>query len=690
MSDLLFEIGMEEIPAGFLQPALQQLQDNFIQQSAALGLSHGQVRTLGTPRRLALMVNDLALRQPDRREELLGPSKKAGFDDQGQPSKAAFGFARSKGVDASALQLVDTPKGEYLMLVREVVGRPTSELLPDLLKALLMGFSFAKSMRWGANQNAFARPIHWLVALNDDQLVEIEHDEIVSGRYSRGHRFMAPDEFEIQGAGRYVEQLAERRVVVDPLTRRQQVLVEIKQAVGKTFGAQDAQVAVDEDLVETVTNLVEYPVGVCGSFAEKFLQLPPEVLITSMREHQKYFPVVDGQGQLLPGFVAVNNTVVNDIALTRTGHERVLNARLEDALFFFNSDRHHSLEGRYQDLEGIVFQAQLGTMLEKSERIIKLSGLLAEKLDPLSVAGVCRTARLSKIDLLTDMVGEFPSLQGVMGAAYGVHDGEDSAVALGIADHYLPKRAGDDLPATSFGALVGLADRIDTIVGCFGIGQVPTGTTDPFGLRRLALAVLHIIADRGYELSLSEVVSKALALYGSRVDGGSATVEAVIAFIKGRFVNDCVAAGLDGQAVDAVCSVAFDDVNDCRKKIEALAAIRGEDAFPVLAASFKRIRNILKNHQGQALDPSLLLEAGEKDLARIYAEIEAEVQPSLMARDYGQALTGMLRLKGPVDTFFENVMVMAEDEGIRNNRLNLLAAIGNLFLAVGDISKMQE
>jgi glycyl-tRNA synthetase beta chain len=595
MADLLFEIGTEELPAGFIFPALEQLQQNFIRKATELQLSLGQVKVAGTPRRLALMVEGLVERQPDRLEELMGPSTKAGLDADGGFSKAAQGFARSKGADVADLRVVETARGEYLVLTREVAGVQTAELLPDLLCGLLAEFSFAKSMKWGSNSSTFARPVQWLLALYGPEVIHLSLDGIVSSDSSRGHRFMAPDLMQIQGASSYEQQLEAAHVLVDPARRRQRVLAEIERAVAEIPGLTGARVAVDEALLDTVTNLVESPFGVCGAFDERFLELPDEVLITSMREHQKYFPVVDEKGRLLPYFVAVNNTRVTDTALTRKGHERVLRARLEDALFFFGADRERRLDERFFDLTGIIFQARLGTMLEKSERLIKLAAMLAEKIAPEHIDAARRAARLCKIDLLTDMVGEFPTLQGDMGAAYALSDGEDAEVALAIREHYLPKRAGSELPTATLGALIGLADRLDTLAGSFGIGQQPTGTTDPFGLRRQALALLNIIGDRGYSLSLRDMVYKTLALYGDKVDGSAVTVETVVAFIRGRFVNDAVALGFDQGTVEAVTSLGFDDVNDCKKKIDALAAIRHDESFGVLAAAFKRIRNIIKD-----------------------------------------------------------------------------------------------
>jgi glycyl-tRNA synthetase beta chain len=690
MRDLLFEIGTEELPAGFLQPALAQLKENFNKKTEALNLTHGETVVIGTPRRLALLVQGLAEAQKDCREELLGPSKNAAFGPNGEPTKAAVGFARSKGVEVADLQVVTTSKGDYLMLIREVVGKKTTELLPEILRELILEMSFAKSMRWGSNLHAFARPIQWLTALFGEEIIPLEHEGIVSSAKSRGHRFMANHLLTIDSPSSYKSQLQAHHVLVDPTERRKMVLDEIEQAVRTSPVGADCRVAIDEELVDTVTNLVEYPFGICGSFEEKFLQVPAEVLITSMREHQKYFPVVDRHGLLLPGFVAVNNTRVDNPDISRKGHQRVLRARLEDALFFFNTDRQTSLHARKDQLAGIVFQAKLGTMLEKTERVIKLTKMLCEILNPDLSETACRAAMLCKTDLLTNMVGEFPSLQGNMGRAYALHDGETADVALAIQEHYMPKRAGAELPTSDAGAILGLADRLDTLAGCFGIGQVPTGTADPFGLRRISLAILNIIAGKGYRLSLQEVVHKALALYGEKVNAGSATVQAVMSFVQGRFVNDCAAKGMDIQAVEAVVVVNFDDVKDCLDRIEAFTVIRSEEAFNVLAASYKRIRNILKDNRDTNVDPHLLTEMAEKNLYEAFIEARRKVESILAERDYLGALKALLGLKQPVDEFFDDVMVMTDDVNIRKNRLNLLTAIGELILQIGDISKMQE
>ncbi len=688
MRDLLFEIGTEEIPAGFLKPALEQLRDKFTLKASDLKIGHGTVKVMGTPRRLVLLVHVIAEKQKDIKEELLGPSKKASFDEEGKATRAIEGFARSKGVQVSDLKIVDTPKGEYLMLVREIKGQHTVSLLPTILQELILELSFAKSMKWGSKHHAFARPVQWIVALFGEEIICLNHEGIDSSDISRGHRFNADSQFAIKNADQYEEQLAQMQVVVDPEKRRARVIAEIKKAVLESEDIIQGEVLIDNDLVDIVTNLVEMPYGICGTFDKKFLQLPPEVLITSMRVHQKYFPVIDPSGELLPGFVAVNNTAVNDTEVTRKGHQRVLRARLEDALYFFNSDRKTRLDTGLERLQGIIFQARLGTMHEKSARLVKLVRILAEQVNPSVVNDCCRAAMLCKSDLLSEMVGEFPALQGIMGQAYAIKDGEKVEVATAIAEHYMPKRAGSEIPSTDVGAILGLADRMDSLVGSFGIGQVPSGTADPFGLRRISLAILHIIEGRGYRISLNELVYKALALYGDKVDGSVETVNTVIDFLKRRFINDCVSRGIDGGTVDGVVAVTFDDVNDCLERINAFTTIRREPSFKVLAASCKRIKNIIKDNDDTGVERALFEEDAEIKLYDLFIDVQSRMGKYIVEKEYTRALEIMLEMKDPVDLFFDDVMVMAEDKAVKQNRLNLLTATGDLILQIGDISKM--
>jgi glycyl-tRNA synthetase beta chain len=499
---------------------------------------------------------------------------------------------------------------------------------------------------------------------------------------------MAPAAFEVSGIGSYQDELAKRFVIVDPVERKAKVVEEVQRAVREGSGSGGAHPVLHEGLLDTVTNLVEYPYGICGHFDQKFLQLPEEALVTSMREHQKYFPVAGADGTLLPLFVAVNNTRVEDRLLAASGHERVLRARLEDGLFFFNADRKRPLADRCKELHGIVFQNKLGTMQAKSERIAALAALLAARCAPELKEDAVRAAQLAKADLLTAMVGEFPSLQGIMGRVYALHDGERATVAQAIEEHYLPLRAGGELPQFLLGALVGIADRMDTLVGCFAIGEKPTGNKDSFGLRRQAIGLINIIRGLNISLSLNETAAAALTGYAGIVDQNTEVVAEVLAFIRLRFENEQIASGLPQELVEAATAVGFDNLADCLARIEALDRIRGQESFRVLAGSFKRIRNIIKDNKATEVNPDLLTEPAEQELFSALAKVREKALPLLWDREYRAALLEMLEMKGPVDRFFEKVMVMADDEAIRQNRLNLLTALGELVLHVGDISKM--
>jgi len=690
-NELLLEIGTEEIPAGFIVPALENMQKALAEKLAVQDLHYDTMHTAATPRRLAICVKGLVGQQPDRKEEFLGPARKAAFDAENNPTKAAIGFVRSKGAAVDDLKIVNTPKGDYVMLVIHSKGEKTEKLLPAILQGLIEDLPFPKSMRWGEGQTSFARPIHWLLALYEGRKIDVRVGDITSGVSTRGHRFMASAAvLEVKDFDEYIDVLRQNFVLADLEERRREVIREIRRAATERSGEEGAGILEDNELVDTVTNLVEYPHGVCGTFEERFLELPDDVLITAMREHQKYFCVSGADGRLLANFVAVNNTRVPDENLAAEGHQRVLRARLEDAFFFFKDDRRKKLADRVKDLSGLIFQAKLGTMLEKTERVAGLASILAQKLAPEFKDRAERAALLAKADLLTAMVNEFPSLQGVMGRDYALLDNEPPEVATAILEHYLPVRAGGNLPTQIPGALVGMADRLDTITGCFGIGQVPTGTTDPFGLRRLALGLLHIIEANSFTLSLSEAVDAALELYGDKLSGEKTTVKGMIVdFIKGRFVNDLIGRGIPGSAVEAVSSVSFDDVVDCRARIDALAAIREHASFTVLAAAFKRVMNIIKGHTATGVDVQLLQDGAERKLYEAFMKVQGEAKPFLEAKEYGKALEVILFMKEPVDVFFDEVMVMTDDAALQKNRLNLLTDISGLFLRVGDFSKMQ-
>ena len=692
MRELLFEIGVEEVPAGYIEPALEGMAARAAKKLDELGLAHGEIEIFGTPRRLVLALRGLEERQPDQRKEHIGPSKAAGLDAEGKPTRAAEGFARSHGLDASALQVVTTPKGEYLMAVEDIRGEETKKLLPGILESLVRETVFPKSMRWADTTLAFARPIQWFLALYGGEPVELAIESIPCGDSSRGHRFHAPESFRVGGIDDYLAKLEQHAVIASPERRRELIVDGVRKAAAGQ--AAEGEVVFHEGLLATVTNLVEHPYPVCGRFDEKFLAVPAEALITSMRENQKYFPVVDKSGKLLPLFVAVNNTDIADQKLAVSGHERVLRARLEDALFFFNEDRKRPLAERAAELDGIVFQHKLGTMREKTERVAELAGKLAQKLAPELEEQARRAAGLAKADLLTSMVGEFPTLQGIMGRVYALADGEPEAVARAIEEHYMPIRAGEDPPATLLGALVGLADRMDTLVGCFAIGEKPTGNKDAFGLRRQALGLIATARKQNLSLSLAELARQALAGYerqGKLALDDKARNQCLadlLTFIRLRFENEQAASGRPVEVVEAATAAKFDDIPDCLRRIEALMELQGEEDFRILAASFKRIRNIVKDNRDTAIKPELFAEEAEKALFAALGEAQAKSRPLLDAAQYRQALAAMLLIKEPVDRFFDQVMVMAEDPALRQNRLNLLTALRAMILEVADISRI--
>ena len=690
MKELLFEIGTEEIPAGYIQPACTFMAKRLGQQLNELGLRHGTISTTGTPRRLILSIMDIQEQQDDRREEHIGPARKVAFDINGKPGKAAMGFAHSRGMTIEELQTITTDKGEYLLAIEEVKGDKTSTLLPDILTQLILDIPFPKSMHWADFSLSFARPIQWLLAIYNKGIVDLGVADIKSSNKTCGHRFMAPEFFPVRNLENYREELEKRFVISDLEKRRQMVMKTVREAVANRGNNSGYTPLLDDKLIDTVTNLVEIPWGVCGSFDKKFLQLPGEVLITSMCEHQKYFPVVDEKEELQPLFVAVNNTRINDQKTAVNGHERVLRARLEDALFFFNKDKKQKLSARMDDLSGIIFHQKLGTMAEKSKRITKLAGWLAETLVPEIRMDAIRAAQLAKTDLLTEMVGEFPSLQGIIGREYALLDGEKKEVATAIAEHYMPIRADSTLPETQTGAIVGIADRIDTLAGCFAIGEKPTGNKDSFGLRRQAIGLINIIRGQGFFLSLGDLIGQAMDNYQDNMVADAAVVEELLDFIHLRFKNELISSGQDQAVVEAAATRGVDDIVDCMQRIEALANIRSRDSFIILAGSFKRIRNITRDNRATEVQTELLCEKAEKELYRVTTHVRDTALSLIDKQLYDQALEVFLEMKKPVDTFFDEVMVMSENENLRRNRLNLLSVLRELIMRIGDISKMDN
>jgi glycyl-tRNA synthetase beta chain len=683
--ELLLEIGTEEIPARFIPPVLEEMVASFRKLMEQERIQVGEVVTWGTPRRLTLVARDVALTQSEVTQEIIGPPKAVAFDAAGKPTPAAQGFAKAQGVEVADLIEVNTPKGIYLGLSRLTPGQPTFERLQEILPSFILGLSFPKSMRWGSLAVTFARPIHWVLARFGGAVIPFALGDVVSGGVTYGHRFLAPQAMEAGDAASYVEALRAAHVLVDPLRRRARLERELSQAAAGVGG----EVVPNPGLVEENTFLVEFPTVVVGNFEEKFLALPDEVLITSMREHQRYFSLRGKDGRLLPYFMAVNNTLARDPDLVRQGHEWVLRARLSDAMFFYQEDAKVRLEQRVDALKGVVFHSLLGTSYEKMERFRELTGALARRLAPDLEELGRRAATLCKADIVTEMVGEFPSLQGVMGRQYALLSGEPPAVAEAIFTHYLPRHADDDLPPDLLGALLGLADRLDTICGCFGVGLIPTGTADPYGLRRHALAVIRILRKEGLHLELPEVVWTSLELLQGKISRSKEeTALEVLDFFQTRLQHLMLAEGFDHETVAAVLAAGGGDVVEAADKVRALEEVRQSLDFPALAVAFKRVINISRDAEAGEVTELLFEHPEEKLLHEAAALMEADVEKALARRDYPAVCRALAKLRGPVDAFFDQVMVMAEDEALRRNRLALLLTISRTFLKMADFSRI--
>ncbi len=686
-AELFLELGTEEIPAGFLPAAMADLERLLLKELKNARIPCGEVRTFATPRRLGFAAAGVALQQQRQELNVAGPSVKVAFDNDGRPTRAALGFARSNGVEVADLSRVTTDKGEYLHLSRVIEGRPTAELLPEILPRLIGSLSFRKSMRWKDLEIRFARPMHWIVALFDGVVVPFEFGNLISDDQSRGHRFMAPGTFAVTSCEQFLAEAEKHFVIADPARRRTMIEEELERAAREVGGRLNP----DPALLDEVCYLVEYPMAVTGSFEESYLALPRELLITTMREHQRYFTLLDDRGGLLPRFITVSNTRVEDPKVVSRGNERVLRARLADAMFFWDEDRKTPLESRLESLRNVVYQARLGTSYEKVMRFRELAVGLARKLDPSLEKLTERAALLAKCDLETGMVYEFPELQGVMGREYARLEGEDERVTRAIHEHYLPVQAGGELPSDSVGAFVSIADKIDTICGCFGVGLIPTGTADPYALRRSALGILSIVLERGYRLSLPELIRHSVALLGEKLQRSEQEVATEVeTFIHQRFFHQLVAQGHAQDLVDAVLSVTFDDPVDALARVRALAAFRGREDYQQLVVAFKRAGNIIKGGVEALVEPALFEEDCEKQLFAALEKAAAECRQLVAKSNYGDALQVVAGLGPFVDAFFEGVMVMAEKEQVRVNRLALLTAVSRLLEQIADFSRLAE
>ena len=689
-ASLLFEVGTEELPPKALVRLAEALRDGIVAGLDKAGLDHGVTRVFGAPRRLAVLVEGLVTAQADREVERRGPSLKAAYDAEGRPTPAATGFARSCGVEVAALETLSSPKGEWLVWRGVQSGQATAELLPAILDRALDTLPIPRRMRWGDGDETFVRPVHWLVLVHGDTVVPYRRFGIEAGRMSRGHRFHHPEAIEIASADDYAERLAaEGHVMSDPEARRQR----IREQVEAEARAAGGRAVIDEALLTEVTGMSEWPVAIRGDFDARFLEIPAEVLVAAMQGHQKYFPVVDADGGLLPAFVTVSNIESRDPAVVRRGNERVIRPRLADAAFFWEQDRAVRLEARLPELGRVLFQQRLGSLLDKTHRLLALSTTLAGPLaaDPVRAE---RAALLAKCDLLTDMVGEFPELQGVMGHYYARHDGEEAEVAQAIEEHYLPRQAGDRLPASVLGRLLALADRLDTLVGIFAIGRAPTGDRDPFALRRAALGFLRIVVEEGLPVDLDALIAEAVAIYRRQgVEIPDETREAVYEFMVERLRGYCLEQGVAADVFAAVRACRPVCPADFMRRLAAVTAFRARPEAASLAEANKRIRNILRKAGEaipEAVDPECLVEPAERSLFEAVGRLSDEVAPLLADADYDAVLARLAGLHAPVTAFFDAVMVMADDRDLRRNRLALLKALADLFLGVADISLLQQ
>lgn len=679
---LLLEIGTEEVPAHVMPGILSQLKENAAKTFEELRIEYKTIKTLGTPRRSALLVEGLAEQQADLSKENRGPAVNIAFDADGNPTKAAQGFARGQGVKPEELVTKD---GYVYAMVHEKGGQ-TVDLLGDTLKGLVDGLNFPNNMHWADLDYKFIRPLRWLVALYGQDVIDFEVANVKSGRTSRGHRFLSEGDFEIANAEDYVEACRKASIIVDQNERCEM----IRQQIAEVAAANGGQAEVNEDLLEEVLYLVEYPTALCGKFDEKYLALPAETVITPMRDHQRYFPVLK-DGKLLPLFITIRNGGKEHLETVQHGNERVLRARLEDAQFFFDEDRKKTLEQHGEKLKTVVFQDGLGTIYDKALRLEVLAGYIADAIgaNEQDKKDAVRAAKLAKADLVTGMVTEFTELQGVMGREYALLDGETKAVAQAIDEHYMPRFAGDSQPASVAGRIVSLADKIDTIVGTFSRGLIPTGSQDPFALRRQALGIVNMLKEAQYHISLSQLVAKAMELLKIADAGQQVKLQKDVAdFMKLRLKNVLADAGIRYDVVDAVF-VTVDDIYGVFLRAQAVNEAVKQDMEKTIQA-FVRTGNIARKAEDvqAAVEAGLLAEQVEKDLCKAYEVVASKVEKEVAAQDYAGAIATLSQLAAPIDAFFDGVMVMDKDEKIKNNRLGLLKLVDNLICQVADFSKI--
>jgi len=715
--NLLFEIGTEEIPASYILPALEQLEKLASHHLTENRIEFQQTRILGTPRRLTLAIKDVAVMQSDRSIEVIGPPKRVAYDENGNPTKAAMGFARSQGVSVDSLRIVETERGEYVCAQKLEKGRPTIEILQEILPSLITSLDFPKMMRWSCSRAKrrdnlrFARPIRWIVALLGDEVVDFQLDTVHSDRRTYGHRSLSPEPIVLENADieNYIQKLREAHVIVNHEERRNEIRRQIKQLL-KEANCDDL---IDEKLLHAVTFVVEYPQAIMGSFSESHLSLPKEVLITSMEYHQMYFPCWKNDSELMAKFITISNGTDGNIEGVRRGNERVLASRFDDAEFFYREDQKSSLAEKVQRLKNVVFQVKLGNLYEKSRRVETLSEFLAGQLgfDLATTKMASRASLLCKADLTTQMVIEFPDLQGIIGRYYAANSGEPEEVAIAIEEHYQPFSAEAELPKTDAGAIVSIADKLDTIVGYFGIGEIPSGSEDPYSLRRQAIGIVRILLDKGYHLSLDEAVDRAIELYKDKIP--SETKASVLDFFKARIDATIRSQGYSYDVSDAVLSVDATDVVDAIARARTLTEFKQRDDFDVIYPAFNRVLRIIPERSGKSplrkakggrrkaevkkefripkgedVNEQLFVDDAEKRLYHELSRLEPSLAKSAATRKYNDLLEQLATLQPTIDNFFDEVLVMTDDQALRKNRLALLNQLADKLYLVADFTKL--
>ena len=684
--NFLVEIGTEELPPKALKTLATSFADNVEAQLNQAGLTFDKIEWFAAPRRLAVKVLNLATQQPSKEIEKRGPAVSAAFDAEGKPTKAAEGWARGCGITVEQAERIATDKGEWLVHRAKIEGQPTKNLLNDIVANALAKLPIPKPMRWADKTVQFIRPVHTVTMLLGDELIEGEILGVVSARTIRGHRFLGEKEFEIQHADQYPQLLREKGSVVADFNERKAEILAKSQAKATALGG---VADIEESLLEEVTSLVEYPNVLAAKFEERFLAVPAEALVYTMKGDQKYFPIYDKDGKLLPHFIFVSNINPEDPTAIIEGNEKVVRPRLTDAEFFFKTDLKQKLVDRLPRLETVLFQQQLGTLKDKTDRIEQLAGEIAKQIGA-DEAKAKRAGLLSKCDLMTNMVFEFTDTQGVMGMHYARHDGEDEEVAVALNEQYMPRFAGDELPKSLVASAVALADKFDTLTGIFGIGQAPKGSADPFALRRAALGALRIIVEKNLPLDLEDLVKKSAALFGDKLTNKNVVAD-VVDFMLGRFRAWYQDEGIAVDVIQAVLARHPTRPADFDARVRAVSHFRTLDSAEALAAANKRVSNILAKADAAIGEINLTacVEPAEKALAEAVLVLRTEVQPLIAQSDYTAVLDKLANLRAPVDSFFDNVMVNAEDPALRQNRLAILNTLQDLFLQVADISVLQ-